>query len=85
MKEVWKLSGAAGHHFPTTWMKKMVKCMLAKQQWPAGDRRRCARCVNGGAVTGHRNGYAIVWKCERGTKTAIRYLQSSKKYNGGEI
>ncbi len=34
-------------------------------------------------MTGHRNGYATVWKCERGAKAAITYLRKSKHYNGG--
>ena len=62
-----------------------VKRWLVKQTWPTGDKRRCRRCANGGTVQGHRNGYAVVWKCECGAKTAIRYAQSSKHYKDGDI
>ncbi len=56
-----------------------------KQTWPSGDKRRCRRCATGGAVTGHRNGYAIVCKCDCGVKTAIRYFSTSKNYKDGDI
>ena len=62
-----------------------MKRWLVKQSWPTGDKRRCRRCANGGTVQGHRNGYAVVWKCECGAKTAIRYAQTSKHYKDGDI
>ncbi len=41
--------------------------------------------MNGGAATGHRNGYAIVWKCGCGAKTAIMYSRTIKRYDGRSI
>ena len=36
-------------------------------------------------MQGYRNQYAITWKCECGSKTAVRYTEVSKKFKQGHI